>query len=453
MKSEKRVANLLLVDTRPLKKILSESLPGPMGVMKQRLLDIAAERSAELTQKYSQALHLLTFKSGMTLAKHADLVENYNIHRQQQESLEETYGILQRAFMLLTQYQVKVPIDLMTQRDTVEEQKELSNTAMDTAKRHIDAENLAYASKLDDAQIQLDQHCEETLAELAKSPFTDAKTTTAEALEQLAAVEARVANFREEAAANDRMTQLMRGLDPEQKVLKGLEDALTGRTELWKLRRAWEEVYASWLTADFRVLLDAETNGTGFNGEELEKVIEDFFSKGRARLRAMKGDPVAEDYVATVKQVRAWGEGIMQLGHPSLQDRHWAEISDMLGIGPSLYKNTVTLQKLLDLDAFNPKFAEKLDIVCGGAGKEYKLKKMNEKMQAAWEKVEWNFSQYKDTDTYKLSSLDEIQQLLDDQIVNAQTMKGSPFAKPFLEDGDHMGGVRGIGRQLPGRGA
>ena len=56
------------------------------------------------------------------------------------------------------------------------------------------------------------------------------------------------------------------------------------------------------------------------------------------------------------------------------------------------------------------------------------------RMKEDWEQVVFNTLEYRDSGVSILSSLDEVQTLLDDQIVKTQTMRGSPFIKPFEEE-------------------
>lgn len=54
-------------------------------------------------------------------------------------------------------------------------------------------------------------------------------------------------------------------------------------------------------------------------------------------------------------------------------------------------------------------------------------------MVEAWDAVSFHHHAYRDSDVSILSGVDEIQTMLDDQIVKTQTMRGSPFIKPFEE--------------------
>jgi len=74
----------------------------------------------------------------------------------------------------------------------------------------------------------------------------------------------------------------------------------------------------------------------------------------------------------------------------------------------------------------------KLEEIGASASKESGLEKALGDMRIAWEGEEFKFGEK--SGVAILNSLDDIQMLLDDHIVKAQTMRSSPFIKPFEAD-------------------
>lgn len=62
---------------------------------------------------------------------------------------------------------------------------------------------------------------------------------------------------------------------------------------------------------------------------------------------------------------------------------------------------------------------------------EFSLEKAMQRMMEDWDEIVFNTTQYRDSGVHILAAVDEIQAILDDQIVKTQTMRGSPFIKPF----------------------
>lgn len=65
------------------------------------------------------------------------------------------------------------------------------------------------------------------------------------------------------------------------------------------------------------------------------------------------------------------------------------------------------------------------------ASKEYSLEKSLEKMLKDWEGMEFMVMPYKDSGTFIVGGIDEIQMILDEQTVKILSMCASPFVKPF----------------------
>ncbi|XP_069101059.1 dynein axonemal heavy chain 12-like isoform X1 [Argopecten irradians] len=114
-----------------------------------------------------------------------------------------------------------------------------------------------------------------------------------------------------------------------------------------------------------------------------------------------------------------------------MRARHWKNMSDIAGFDLTPNSGT-TLRKVLklELDAH----MEMFEGISAAATKEHSLEKAMVKMMDDWDAVDFNLIPYRDTGISILSSVDDIQTILDDQIVKTQTMRGSPFIKPFEKE-------------------
>lgn len=119
---------------------------------------------------------------------------------------------------------------------------------------------------------------------------------------------------------------------------------------------------------------------------------------------------------------------IMTLGNPGMKDRHWEQISEIVGF-PIKISPELTLERIIDmgLEEYLPRF----ETISESATKENNLERALNKMVAEWQGIAFTVLSYRDTGTYILSSVDDIQAQLDDHIIKTQTMKNSPYIKPF----------------------
>ena len=114
--------------------------------------------------------------------------------------------------------------------------------------------------------------------------------------------------------------------------------------------------------------------------------------------------------------------------NPGMRDRHWKVVASTVGF--SVQPNDMTtLASLLEQNVGD--YIEQIQEASDTASKEFALERLLDKMLNEWRPMAFDCMEYRDTGTYILRALDDIQSLFDDHIVKTQAMRGSPFVKPF----------------------
>ncbi|XP_028906396.1 dynein heavy chain 12, axonemal isoform X2 [Ornithorhynchus anatinus] len=213
----------------------------------------------------------------------------------------------------------------------------------------------------------------------------------------------------------------------------------------------WQRTEKRWMDGAFLDL----------NGERMEVEIDEYFRemyktlrffqqkdkkdtqekrrKGRRsiveeRLEEPKENPIISMCSTVIDQMKAFKDYVPTVSilcNPGLKPRHWEQLSNIVGFDLTPDSGS-TLRKLLKLN-LSP-YLDQFELISVGASKEFSLEKAMHAMMNVWDDTAFNISPYRETGISILSSVDEIQSTLDDQIVKTQTMRGSPFIKPFDQE-------------------
>ena len=203
--------------------------------------------------------------------------------------------------------------------------------------------------------------------------------------------------------------------------LNELHKALEPYNSLWTTAINFQRAYPTWLEGPFMEL----------SPEQVEADVGNWFRQ-LYKLGKSLAHPGPQKVVAYVKEkieeFKAHLPLISAMLNPGMRDRHWKGLADTLG-KPVQPNEMSTLASLIEQNVGD--YIEQIQEASDAASKEYSLEKALDKMLNEWKPMEFDCMEYRDTGTYILRALDDIQTLFDDHIVKTQAMRSSPFVKPF----------------------
>ncbi|CAJ1084997.1 dynein heavy chain 12%2C axonemal [Xyrichtys novacula] len=240
---------------------------------------------------------------------------------------------------------------------------------------------------------------------------------------------------------------------PEVEVFK---DRIEPYHKLFGLVLKWQRSESRWMDGSFKDL----------DGESMEGKVDEFFrevfktlkffqqkqNKAEQEMEKMSGPTkrqagvdsprkrenptilLCSTVLEQIKDFKNYIPLVSTLCNPGIRSRHWDQMSDIVGYDLTPDSGT-TLRKVLKQN-LTP-YLEEFESISAAASKEFSLEKAMKTMVHIWDGISFHHQPYRETGVSILTALDEIQTMLDDQIVKTQTMRGSPFIKPFEKEIKH----------------
>ncbi|XP_053383461.1 dynein axonemal heavy chain 3-like [Mercenaria mercenaria] len=409
---------------------LNQDLGARAEKLKQRLITFEIDENRELNKNICKRYDEMANRVSEVPDNTISLVETQEYLKQSQDvtvyKLKDEIEDAANRLMFLLDYAVfpyediKLNSQVFHWPDNIKAVFELSQSRIMNKREHIEEElrsrTRAYEDRLNDMMKDVES--------FKKKEFMGQDEMKSN-VEQLAKLQAGLEQARDD----------LEGINEEERLLEWEQSFFPQLNTMFQLKEPYDKL---WNTAwSFHQKHENWMNGpfTSLNAEEIENEVGDMWRTMYKLTKTFGDQPgprrIADSVKGKIDKFKQHLPILHTICNPGIRDRHWDAMSNIVGFDLKPQPDT-SLHNMLEYGL--NKHLQKLEEIGAAAAKEYSLEKALEKMKLEWKDMCFELIPYRETGVCILSSVDDIQMLLDDHIVKAQTMRGSPFIKPFEQE-------------------
>ncbi|GMI06146.1 hypothetical protein TrVE_jg2421 [Triparma verrucosa] len=221
--------------------------------------------------------------------------------------------------------------------------------------------------------------------------------------------------------------------------IKRIRAALGPLDRMWSTTKEYTEAYYRWRESPLASINPEEADRQADDlFRSMSKIVKELGRAGESRGTTKRAAMNVQNEIKTFLEEQV--PLMLLICNPGLRQRHWQQI-EQLTLLTLPVSEMCNLAQMADLGLHH--HVAQIEDCCIAASKENTLEQGMDKMEMEWNgnpedpenspPMEFTLKPHRNTGTYILSSVDEIQQMLDDQIVKAQAMSSSRYVKPFKE--------------------
>ncbi|OQR86425.1 dynein heavy chain [Achlya hypogyna] len=406
---------ILHVESRKLKQNLIPMTAAKLDAMKGLVKDQARAKCKAQLSEYKQRIQMVSQRP-QHLKEFAAHVERVQGLKSKQKALVKNTNVVDEMYRLLGNYGVRISSEDMVQLDDLRSVQESYKEETEAVEVYIQGKLGEMTQQLDANIARLDEQVIQQSEILQTGVFIDVGhfEDTNLVLGELDIVKQRLAQL-EEMSKQYTEYQGLFNIDPYNYTnLATALDYFNTVEVLWTSIEKWNDQQRAVLTNPF----------VEVNVEELAKDVAVAFKDAYAMHKKLSNDVTAllKDKTSEFKLKIPT---ILELGSPSMKDRHWEKIFKALN-QPWYPGISFSLDNLMQYDIFE--FKDLVSEVAATSSGEAQIEASLNKIKHGWEATEFVCIPHRDSkEMFILGGLEDILTLLEDNQVTLQTMMGSRY--------------------------